>query len=70
MICTYINPIINISTNKEQRLNILDLGVGEGGDLMKYFTGRAGESVGVDISSDNIYSAVSGALSRYNKFRK
>ena len=37
---------------------------------MKYFTGRAGESVGVDISSDNIYSAVSGALSRYNKFRK
>ena len=37
---------------------------------MKYYNGRVGECVGVDISYDNIHSAVNGALSRYNLFKK
>ena len=36
---------------------------------MKYYTAKVGDCVGIDLISNNLYSAVDGALSRYNKFK-
>jgi hypothetical protein len=53
-----------------QKVRVLDIGIGRGGDIMKYFAARIGELVGIDVDSNGIYSATDGALSRYNNMKK
>ena len=53
-----------------QKVTVLDIGIGRGGDIMKYFSARIGELVGIDVDSNGIYSATDGAVSRYNNMKK
>jgi len=53
-----------------EKLTVLDIGVGRGGDIMKYFSARIQELVGIDIDSNGIHSATDGAYSRYNNLKR
>ncbi len=63
---TYCNKIYQ--NNKQ--LSILDVGVGRGGDLLRYYYAEAAFVVGFDVSKDGLYSPINGAVSRYNEQRK
>lgn len=58
-----------IIDNKLKKMDILDVGFGQGGDLLKMFHSRVGRYVGFDPDSNGIYSSTNGAISRYNNFR-
>jgi SAM-dependent methyltransferase len=53
-----------------QKLTVLDIGIGRGGDIMKYYSAKINELVGIDVDSNGIYSATDGAYSRYNNFKR
>jgi len=53
-----------------QKLTVLDIGIGRGGDILKYFSAKINELVGIDIDNNGIYSATDGAYSRYNNFKR
>ncbi len=63
---TYCNKIYQ--NNKQ--LSILDIGIGRGGDILRYYYAEAAFVVGFDISRDGLHSPVNGAYSRYNEQRK
>jgi len=63
---TYCNKIYQ--NNKQ--LSILDVGVGRGGDLLRYYYAEAAFVVGFDVSRDGLYSPINGAVSRYNEQKK
>lgn len=67
LIYTYVNSMYEIN-NKQ--LSVLDIGCGRGGDLMKFYYGKADFYVGIDIDNNGLISPVDGALSRYNQLRK
>jgi SAM-dependent methyltransferase len=50
--------------------SVLDIGCGVGGDIMKFYYVAVAYYVGVDIAKEGIFSAVNGAISRYNNSRK
>jgi SAM-dependent methyltransferase len=53
-----------------QKLTVFDYGIGRGGDILKYYSAKIQELVGIDIDSNGIYSATDGAYSRYNNFKR
>ena len=57
----------DLSGNK---LTVFDLGIGRGGDILKYFSAKIQELVGIDYDNNGIHSATDGAYSRYNNLRK
>ena len=63
---TYLNK----QYNDEKPVSVLDLGVGRGGDILRYYYVNAAFVVGIDIAKEGLYSAVDGAISRYNQQRK
>ena len=68
IIFTYCSPkYINKSYKK---MSVLDVGVGRGGDIQKFFHSKVGKYVGIDPDSHGIHSSTDGAISRYNNFRK
>lgn len=50
--------------------SVLDIGCGVGGDIMKFYYVAVAYYVGVDIAKEGIFSAVNGAISRYNNSRR
>jgi SAM-dependent methyltransferase len=66
--------IIYTFCNKEYKNNIqqsvLDIGCGVGGDIMKFYYVAVAYYVGLDIAKDGLFSAVNGAVSRYNNSRR
>jgi hypothetical protein len=50
-------------------MSVLDLGVGRGGDIMKFFHARVDYMIGIDIDANGLHYATDGALSRYNNFK-
>lgn len=64
LITTYCSP------NNNERKSVLDIGCGQGGDLMKWYHARVGYYVGIDADYNGIYSSTNGAISRYNEFKK
>ena len=58
------------SPNYNKKLDILDIGVGRGGDINKFFHAKVNSLIGIDINSAGIYSGSDGAISRYNTFKK
>ena len=52
------------------KLTVLDYGIGRGGDILKYFSARIQELLGIDVDNNGIHSATDGAYSRYNNLRK
>lgn len=53
-----------------RQLSVYDLGVGRGGDIMKYYHAKVAFLVGTDVDKEGIHSKLDGCYSRYNKFRK
>ena len=51
-------------------MSVLDVGVGRGGDIQKFFHSKVGKYVGIDPDSHGIHSSTDGAIDRYNNFRK
>ena len=51
-------------------IDVLDIGVGRGGDLMKFYTSRIKSAVAIDVNESGIFSGSDGAISRYNVFKK
>ena len=68
IIFTYCSPK-NVN-GKYKKLDVLDVGVGKGGDIQKFFHSKVGKYVGIDPDSFGIHSATDGAVSRYNTFRR
>ena len=66
IVYTYCNKIYQ--NNKQ--LSVLDMAVGRGGDILKYYYAEVSFMVGLDIAKDGLYSPVDGALSRYEQQRK
>jgi len=55
---------------KYHKQDILDIGIGRGGDIGKYNTSRINSLVGVDIDSAGLFTLDDGVMSRYNKFKR
>ena len=56
------------TVNGELRKNrVLDLGIGSGGDLEKYWHARIGELVGIDVDYDGLFTIPGNANDRINK---
>jgi SAM-dependent methyltransferase len=54
---------------KETKMNVLDIGCGRGGDILKMYHPRVGYYVGIDANYDGIHSANDGAIARYKIFK-
>ena len=51
-------------------MDVLDVGVGRGGDLMKLYHAKVKSAVGTDVNESGIFSGSDGAISRYNVMKK
>ena len=51
-------------------MDVLDIGVGRGGDLMKLYHAKVKSAVGTDVNEAGIFSGSDGAISRYNVMKK
>ena len=67
MIFTICNQIY---TDNKRKLNIIDFGFGKGQDLYKYYFANIGSLVALELDREALFSAVDGALSRYNSSKK
>ena len=70
IIYTYCTPFKEYKNSKEHRTSILDIGCGQGGDILKWYHAKVSEYVGIDTDYYGIYSSTNGALSRYNEFKR
>lgn len=66
LIYTYCSP----KYGNKKEMTLLDLGVGRGGDLMKFFHAGVTFTVGIDVDNETLTAATDGCVSRYNQFRK
>lgn len=69
MIYTHCAKKRSLKNGKEERLKVLDIGCGRGGDIMKMYHPRVGYYVGIDPNYENIHSPNDGAISRYKIFK-
>jgi hypothetical protein len=69
LIYIYCRPKQHIDL-KVNKLTVLDVGVGEGGDIMKFFHSRIKYLVGIDENEHGIFSATNGAISRYKNMKE
>ena len=70
IIYAYCSPYNELNKSELKRTSVLDIGCGQGGDILKWYHARVGEYVGIDIDYHGIYSSTNGAISRYNEFKK
>lgn len=54
----------------DKKVSVLDIGIGRGSDLMRYYTSKISNLVGVEYNREAIYSAVDGLISRYNNYKR
>jgi hypothetical protein len=66
IIYTYCNKVYR--NNKQS--SVLDMGIGRGGDISKYYYSEVAFCVGIDISKEGLTSPVDSATSRYEKQRR
>lgn len=59
-----------ISTYCQNKNNVLDIGCGRGGDLIKFIHAQIGEYVGVDIDNNGLYIINDSAYNRYKNLKK
>jgi hypothetical protein len=69
MIYTYCSKK-TLMDNSKVAMDILDIGFGRGGDLMKFYHAKIKSGTASDINEAGIYSGSDGAISRYNAMRK
>lgn len=69
LLYTYCQAIKYTKDSKRTKVNVLDVGCGRGGDVMKMYHARVGNYVGFDPDYETIFSATDGALNRYNNLK-
>jgi hypothetical protein len=69
MIYTYCSKKTLLDSTKVG-MEVLDIGVGRGGDLMKLYHAKVKSAVGADVNESGIFSGSDGAISRYNVMKK
>jgi SAM-dependent methyltransferase len=69
MIYTYCAKKTLLNSNKIA-MDILDIGTGRGGDLMKLYHAKVKSAVCFDPNESSLSSGSDGAISRYNIFKK
>lgn len=67
---TLINTYCRDDFNNGKKVDIIDVGFGNGGDLLKYFNARVKSVVGIEPSYDNIYKPGYGAIARYQREKR
>jgi SAM-dependent methyltransferase len=67
IISTYCSEFKINKNGTKQRTRVLDLGIGRGGDIMKYYHARVMECVGIEPSYADIFGALDSASIRYNQ---
>ena len=65
----YIKHLL-INTVSNTKNTLLDMSVGKGGDLWKWYEAKLGFVLGLDLSKMNIEDRKDGACARYIKFRQ
>lgn len=65
MIYTYFNSDYN-----GEQLSVLDIGGGQGGDILKLYHANVKYAVIIDIDKETLFSSRNGALNRYNTLKK
>ena len=64
----YCGKKVDINNN-EKKLSILDIGIGRGADLMKFYHSKIDYLLGIDIDNFNLISSTDGTYSRYKTFK-
>jgi len=59
-----------LKNGNKYKLSLLDIGIGRGGDILKYYHHDVKEVVGIDPDYNGLYSASDSAFSRYETQRK
>lgn len=59
-----------LGSQYHNKMRILDIGCGRGGDLMKFYHAKIESGVCIDIDYETLHNAFDGAISRYNGLRK
>jgi len=70
LIYTYCQEFKENKDSKSRRTNLLDIGCGRGGDILKFYHSRVGHYVGFDPNYENIYASTDGAISRYKPLKE
>ena len=70
IIYTYCKGVKEFGKQHSVPAYVLDIGCGQGGDLMKYYHARVGELICIDPDYFGLFSSTIGAVARYNKNRK
>lgn len=60
----------SLPNGQRRAMDVLDVGIGRGGDLLKYYHSRVNTLTGFDPDANNLYSATDGVLSRYQAFKR
>lgn len=69
IIYTYCQSQYKNKSEKPNRSYVLEIGCGNGVDIMKFYHAKAQEYVGIDIDYEGLFSATDSAVSRYNTFK-
>jgi SAM-dependent methyltransferase len=69
MIYTYCSKKTLLDSSKVG-MDVLDIGIGRGGDLMKLYHAKVKSAIGIDVNEAGIFSGSDGAISRYNVMKK
>jgi hypothetical protein len=63
IIYTYCSP--NNNNGKNVKKDVLDIGFGRGGDIMKYYSARVNECVALDVVYEDLFGSIDSASTRY-----
>jgi len=63
LIKLYCSPIYD--NNKLKKKDILDIGCGRGGDIMKFYHAKVNEYVGIDPDYEGLFGIIDSAITRY-----
>jgi hypothetical protein len=63
IIYTYCSP--NNNNGRNVKKNVLDIGFGRGGDIMKYYSARVNECVALDVVYEDLFGSIDSASTRY-----
>jgi hypothetical protein len=66
LIYTYCGESIN-HEGRRTRKHVLDLGIGRGGDILKYYHARVAKCVGVEPRFEDLFGSLDSATARYEE---
>jgi SAM-dependent methyltransferase len=67
IIYSYCSPGKENRDGKNRKKNVLDIGCGRGGDIMKMYHSRVNEFVGIDPDYEGLFGVLDSATVRYQK---